>query len=379
METSRKEIKYLAIKEKVFRMIQDGLYQSGDRLPSEQELASMHNVSVITSKKALDELERDGIIYRIKGSGSFVAETRPVAPSNGLKVIAMVLPLGSNTGGGMELFFSVEMIAKSNGYYVSVENTHSSCQKEREIIQSLLRDDIKGIIYYPTFTSENFDLIKKMSMEKYPIVIIDKSIHDIEIDTVLCDNYSASFSMTKHLIGCGHRIIAFVCEGYIDARSSLRERFLGYCDALAEANIPLNMDMIWYPSVGYQSGIDKSERSAFFKDVADKLLMDRGITAVQVASDTDAVDLIRACTKKGLAVPGDVSVVGFDDLDIASYITPSLTTAKQNFKLIGQSAAELVFSRLKNRDRKAEKILVPADLVIRKSSGQLDASSRRTR
>lgn len=373
MDTNTKTIKYIAIKEQILQMIQEGKYKSGDRLPSEQELASAHNVSVITSKKTLDELEKDGYIYRVKGSGSFVADVQPVEKTDSrVKMIAMVLPLGSNTGGGMELFYSVEMIAKNQGYYISVENTHRNCQKEREIILSLLKDDIKGIIYYPSFSSENFDLIKKLSMEKYPIVIIDKTIYDINIDTVLCDNYNGSYTMTKYLLASGHREIAFVCEGDIDKTSSIRERFLGYCDALADANIPLNMGLILYPDAGYPHNAEKSSRAHFCKEVAEKVMENKAITAVQAASDADAVELVRQFAKKGIAVPGDVTIVGFDDLDIASYITPPLTTVKQNFKAIGQNAADLLFKRIADREKKPEKVLIPAELIARKSSGAID-------
>ncbi len=372
MENGKKEIKYLTIKNHILRMIQEGQYRVGDRLPSEQELAQSHAVSVITSKKALDELERDGLISRVKGSGSFVAASQPNAGPNHVKMIAMVLPLGSETGGGLELFCSVEMIAKSHGYYVTVENTHSSSQREREILLSLLKDGIEGIIYYPMFTSENFDLIKKLTMEKYPIVIIDKTIHDIDVDSVLCDNYNASLALTRHLIACGHRNIAFVSENVINERSSLRERFLGYSDALAEAGIMLNLDNVLFPGAKGETAMEKNERTAYYKSVADRVLRDRSITALQVSSDRVAVELMRVCVKKGISLPKDVSIVGFDDLDVASYITPALTTAKQNFRAIGQSAAELVISRLKNKDRKAEKVLIPAELIVRKSVQQLE-------
>lgn len=374
-----KTVKYLAIKDEIIRRINEGVYNRGDKLPSEQELATSNQVSVITSKKALDELEKDGYIYRVKGSGSFVTDGRRAESKSDLKVIAIVLPLGSNTGGGMNLVYSVEMVAKSNGYYVSVENTHSSCQKEREIILSLLNDRIKGIIYYPTFTSENFDLIKKLAMNKYPIVVIDKSIYDIEIDTVLCDNYKASHAMTKYLISCGHRNIAFVCEGFIDERSSLRERFLGYCDALNEAGIQLNLDLVMYQNAGCQRNNEIKPKGAFLKEVVEKVQTDKTITALQVASDADAAEIIHLCTRKGIRIPDDVTVVGFDDLDIASYITPSLTTAKQNFKLIGQKAAELIFSRLKTPDRKSEKIIIPAEIVVRKSSASVEKEGNKVK
>lgn len=377
-EIANKPVKYLLIKEKIIAMIAEGLYKSGDKLPSEQELAATHKVSNITSKKALDELENEGYIRRAKGSGSFVSEPRESGNSNPLKMIAMVLPLGSNTGGGMDMFSSVEMVAKSHGYYVSVENTHRSCQKEREIILNLLKDNIKGIIYYPSYTSENFDLLKKLSIEKYPIVIIDQMVHDIEIDTVLCDNYKASNSLTRHLIGCGHRQIAFACEGHIDERASLRERFLGYSDALAEANLTLNIDLILSQNIGYQH-INETNKAAFYKRVVETVQTNKSITALQVASDEDAVGIIRQCMKKGISVPDDLSIVGFDDLEIASYITPPLTTVKQNFQLIGQYAAELVFNRLKDRNKKAEKIRIPAELIIRKSCCGTDGISKRSK
>jgi len=373
-----KPIKYVQIKEQIIAKITDGFYKSGDKLPSEQELAAAHNVSNITSKKALDELENEGYIRRAKGSGSFVSESRESGNSNHLKMIAMVLPLGSGTGGGMDMFSNVEMVAKSHGYYVSVENTHRSCQKEREIILNLLKDNIQGIIYYPSYTSENFDLLKKLSMEKYPIVVIDQMIHDIEIDTVLCDNYTASNSLTRHLIGCGHRQIAFACEGHIDERASLRERFLGYSDALAEANLTLNIDLILSQNIGYQH-INETNKAAFFKRVVETVQANKGITALQVASDEDAVQIIRQCMKKGISIPDDLSVVGFDDLEIASYINPPLTTVKQNFQLIGQNAAELIFSRLKDRNKKTEKIRIPAELILRKSSCGVDGTTKKSK
>jgi GntR family transcriptional regulator of arabinose operon len=372
MENSdKKTIKYMVIKDKIIAMINEGQYKVGDKLPSEQELGIAHQVSNITSKKALDELENEGFIRRVKGSGSFVSDTRQEnalheVNANSLKMIALVLPLGSSTGGGMDLFSSVETVAKSHGYYVSVENTHRSCEKEREIILNLLKDNIRGIIYYPSYTSENFDLLKKLSIEKYPIVIIDQTIHDIGIDTVICDNYKGSHALTKHLISCGHRNIAFVCEGHIDERASLRERFLGYGDAMAEANMTLNLDLILSQNTRYQH-LNESSKVQFYKRVIETVQANKSVTALQVANDEDAVELIRLCKKKGISIPEDLSVVGFDDLEIASYITPPLTTVKQNFQLIGRQAAELVFSRLSDRNRKTEIISIPADLIVRKS------------
>ena len=367
LEKNGKTTKYMAIKRQILQMIREGKYKSGDKLPSENELAKIHGVSVITSKKTLEELAKDGSIYRIKGSGSFVAHPKQKKKPAQANRIAMVLPLGGNTGGGMELFSNVEMVARSHGYYVSVENTHRNCQKEREILQRLLKDNVKGIVYYPTFSSENFDLIKKFAMEKHAIVIIDKSIHDIGIDTVLSDNYRGSHEMTEYLIGRGHRNIIFACEDDIDEVSSIRERFLGYCDALSEANISLDTDLAMHRKTVHEKGAEGNGVARFCREVVEKVRNDKSITAVQAASDVNAVELISQFAKKGINVPDDVSIAGFDDLDIASCITPPLTTVKQNFGAIGRVATELVFKRIADKDRKAEKVLIPVELVIRKS------------
>jgi GntR family transcriptional regulator, arabinose operon transcriptional repressor len=379
MEKSGKTTKYMAIKERILQMIHEGKYKSGDRLPSENELAALYHVSVITSKKTLEELAKDGRIYRIKGSGSFVADPKKKKKPEQANRIAMVLPLGGNTGGGMELFSNVETVARSHGYHVSVENTHRDCKKEREILGRLLKDNVKGIIYYPTFSSENFDLIKKLAMEKHPIVIIDKSIHDIAIDTVLSDNRRGSYEMTKYLIGGGHRSIIFACEYDFDEVSSIRDRFIGYCDALSEAGIPLDVDLVMHPNTGHDQCADKSCIARFCRDVVEKVRNDKSISAVQVSSDIIAVELISQCAKKGINVPDDVSIVGFDDLEVASYITPSLTTVKQSFSEIGQVATELIFKRIADRDRKEEKVLIPVELVIRKSCRAIDGAMKKTR
>ncbi len=379
VKTYTKTTKYMAIKKQILRLIREGKYKSGDKLPSENELAAMHDVSVITSKKALEELARDGSIYRVKGSGSFVADPAKKKEPAHVSMIAMVLPLGSNTGGGMELFSSVEMVAKSHGYYVSVDNTHRNCQKERDILQRLLRDGVKGIIYYPSFSSENFDLIKKLAMENYPIVIIDKSIYAIEIDTVLSDNHRGGYEMARYLLGCGHRRIIFACESEIDEVSSIRERFLGYCDALAEANVPLDIDLVMHPKTGHERGAERNGIVHFFREVAARVRDDRSITAVQAASDVSAVELISQCLKKCVKVPADVSIAGFDDLDVAAYFTPPLTTVKQSFGAIGQVAAELIFKRIVDKERKHERVLIPVELVIRESCRAIDGAPKKPR
>lgn len=372
MDSSQKvsKPKYMMIKEDIMNKIIHGDYLPGDRLPSEKQLAEKHSVSKITSKRALNELEEDGYITRIKGSGSFVTDysTNKVVSPTKSKIIAMVLPFSTNTGGSMELLGGVEEIAKKHDYYISMENSHASREKEREILLNLIEDGIDGIIFYPTYSAENFDLIKKLVTENFPFVIIDKRINEILVDNVYVDSYGASYAMTQHLIDSGHENIAFVCSSYIDIKSSNRQRFNGYCDALTKNGIRIDLDKIIYHQSAQETlELDDGKRK-FYESVIDRVLSEQNITALQATADVEAVELIRLATLKGIHVPEKLTIVGFDDLKMASYITPSLTTVHQDFAKMGRTAADLIIRRIKQPKRKPETHVLPASLVLRQSS-----------
>jgi hypothetical protein len=133
------------------------------------------------------------------------------------------------------------------------------------------------------------------------------------------------------------------------------------------------------PKTAHEQCTDRNCIARFCRNIVEKVRNDTAISAVQVSSDIIAVELLDQCTKKGINVPEDVSIVGFDDLDLASYITPPLTTVRQSFGKIGKLATELIFKRIADKNRKVEKIVIPVELVIRKSSRAMNGSKRNPR
>ncbi|MFC6440322.1 LacI family DNA-binding transcriptional regulator [Bowmanella sp. JS7-9] len=196
--------------------------------------------------------------------------------------------------------------------------------------------------------------------------LIDQDTHFVRFGAVLeqqpgvsigCDNYRGGFDMTRHLIGLGRRHFAFL-GGASAASPEFQERFQGMTSALAQAgldasNIP-QIDAISTEEAGYEAA---------------NQLLDRQmkLDAINCASDLIAIGAIRALNERGLRVPEDVAVVGFDDIPMASFVNPPLTTVKQNTRLAGEVLVETLLNLI--RGEVPETTRLPANLVIRKSCG----------
>jgi len=364
-----KTSKYIQIADDIRDMIKSGQYETGDKLLSEQELAEKYNVSRITSKKALDDLVSEGLIYRVRGSGSYVADKKsPSSRKPSIDMIAVILPFNPAAGGGMSILQGAEEAANKHGYYISLHNSNGSRTKEREILLKLTKDSMKGIIYYPYYTAENFDLINMLVCDKYPIVMIDKYIYDIELDCVVSDNFRGSYDLTQYLIKLGHRNIAFFCDDYIDERSSLRERYLGYSRALYDNNIKLNIENVVYEAVPDRP-VSEKENIEFHARLLERMRTgSTPVTAIEAASDITAIEMLNAAAQLGIKVPDDITIVGYDDQNIASMAYPPLTTVRQDFKGMGMQAAQLLLERIKDPNKKSSMVRLPVELVARQSS-----------
>jgi GntR family transcriptional regulator of arabinose operon len=369
-DSKRNKAMYIQIADDIRRKILNKLINEDEKLPSEAELADQYNVSRITSQKALNVLANEGLIYRVKGSGSFVAKQNQVNSKKALDMIAIILPFDHVHGGGMDILRGAETVASENGYYVSLHNSQRSPTTEREIILQLLKDGVSGIIYYPMHTSENFDLLYMLTADKYPIVMIDKYAQDIPIDSVVSDNISGGYMMTEYLIKSGHKNIAFVSGEPMDQLSSEKERFLGYFKALRDNDVPINIDNVIYnfSDLAGKWHLDRIDNEKFFCILLDYILnLKERITCIQAVSDSVAIDILKAAQLMKLCIPQELSIVGFDNLDMTTLVTPSLTTVKQDFCEIGARGAELAIGRIKNPNKDIEHIRIDVELIIRES------------
>jgi GntR family transcriptional regulator, arabinose operon transcriptional repressor len=354
----RSDSAYISIYNLLKRRIRTEALQKDQRLPTEAELAEEHGVSRVTVRKALDLLEHEGLIYRRQGAGSFVTPDRP-GSGNGVdkrSLITLLIPFGVAQGGAIDIIRGANDFLGPAGYFLNIQISDHDPNRERELLKSCLDSGNAGTLYHPIIDSQNLDLLDMASIRGIPIVSIDRSYEALSIPVVMSDHRAGSHSVASYLIGMGHTRVGFVSDILINEASSARDRYLGYCSAFWEAGLEIREDWAKFQSAilereqfadFYESEISSIEgtpgHETFYKRVLSELL-DRPepVTAIHAINDSVAIYLMRTAKKLGLRIPEDLSLVGFDDIRLATEVEPALTTVRQDYQKIGYEAARIL-------------------------------------
>ena len=238
------------------------------------------------------------------------------------------------------------------GYFPIFADGQWQQEMEVEAIQAMLRRQIDGLIVLGGYLEAG--ALKQLA-GNIPIVLVARKLADFEENCVGIDNVEAAFLATQHLIELGHRQIAHIC-GPLD-HPDARDRRDGYIRALEEAGIEPDLELIISGTFRRQSGLLAIEM----------LLSSRtSFTAIFAANDQMAYGTRLGLYRRGIRVPEDVSLVGFDDEPAAAFMIPPLTTVRQPAVQLGLEAAKIVLARLKG-----EQVAVTplkAELIVREST-----------
>jgi LacI family transcriptional regulator len=194
-----------------------------------------------------------------------------------------------------------------------------------------------------------------------PVVMIDRDLPNVEVDAVLTDHELGGFLATHHLIELGHKRIA--CIAGPSSITPSAERMTGYRRALEQAGLSYDENLIIRGDYHAQSGM---EITHFI------LKMNPRPTAIFALNDLMALGALRAAAEAGYSVPRDLAVVGYDDLELARFTNPPLTTIAQPKKEIGAQAVNLLVDRMSRKSRPTSRLVLPPELIIRRSTNELD-------
>lgn len=313
---------FLALKKEIL----SGSYPPESQLPTEKELAQTYHVSRITSKRALTELEQEGLIYRVQGKGSFVKPFENVSATsleNSHKVL-FILPFAHDLSLG-NFNTGLEPVLQSAGYTLFM-TTFDYLQNKN--LQTL-KEEFAGLIYYAESAEEHLDLLFELQAENFPCVILDKVLHELTLPAVISDNFSGGFLQTEALLKAGHKKIAYLFSGEKHPQTT-RNRYLGYLEALRQAgnnfHTPLNLAL---PLVEVASYLLKEE-----------------ITGVVLENDILTISLMRELKKVGFNIPKDFSLVGFDNIQASGLVDPAISTIAQDFNQLGKVAGTILLKQL---------------------------------
>lgn len=271
--------------------------------------------------------------------------------------LGLILPDSSNPFFA-EVAQNIEVAAFEQGYNVILCNAQGAPSKERLYLDVLQKRQVDGLILLST--GEDGESLSQALHRDIPIVMLDRDLPAADADVVLVDNRLGAVVATNHLLELGHRRIGCI-SGPSHINPSAR-RVSGYLDSLAGAGIAFDETLVVRGDFHPESG----------RAGAHALLSrpDRP-SAIFACNDLMAIGAVRAACELGLNVPEDVSFVGFDDIQLASYITPPLTTVVQPKAGMARTAVQLLFERMADRSLPARRHVLSPTLVTRASSRAL--------
>lgn len=268
--------------------------------------------------------------------------------------IGLVLPDSANPFFA-EISRSIEDEAFKQGYSVFLCNTELDTQRELFYVDVLSKKQVDGIVFVAAGDqADSLDFLVRRNM---PVVMIDRDVPNVEVDAVLTDNQLGGFLATRHLLELGHTRIACIAGPSSITPSS--ERMIGYRKALEEAGIPYDEDLVVRGDYHAQSGMEITHSL---------LKTNPRPTAIFALNDLMALGALRAAAEAGYTIPRDLAVVGYDDLEIAHFSNPPLTTISQPKKEIGVQAINLLVDRMTHKSRSPIRLVLAPELIVRRST-----------
>jgi LacI family transcriptional regulator len=285
---------------------------------------------------------------------------RPNAVARSLRrgrthTLGLILPDSANPYFA-ELGREIEAAAFGRDHSVVLCNTEGDQRRERVYLDLLAKRQVDGLLYVPA--GDRADVLRGLLHRPLPVVLVDRDLAGAPVDVVLSDKRGGARLATRHLIALGHRRIG--CIGGPSSLAMSGRRLQGYRDALAEAGLPVDEGLVLRGDYRPQSGWAAARSLLALADPP---------TAIFAANDLMAIGVLRAAGELGRRVPGDLAVVGFDDIELASYTTPPLTTVSQSAGEVGRAAVELLLERLADPARPPVRRTLETRLVVRASCG----------
>jgi DNA-binding LacI/PurR family transcriptional regulator len=326
------------------------------RQPSIRDVARASGVSYQTVSRVINEHER--VHPETRARVLAAVEALGYHPNSAARTLvtgrgSTVAVVASNTSlyGYARTLEGIEDAAWAAGYTVNITVLQSTDRSDRaDAVERLLSQPLAGLI---AFTQDD---VTRAAVERVPARVPVVTAFGTGAGGrahAVIDEEGGAMAATRYLLELGHRTVHHAAvPPHLPSG-----RLLGWRTALEQAGAPVPppIPVTWEPNSGHQAGL--------------ALAQQRDVTAVLAVNDDVATGIVRALIDSGRDVPGDVSVIGFDDIPLAAYARPSLTTVAQDFVELGRRTFRLLHSQLATGDRPAEPTVLPTRLLVRESTG----------
>jgi len=355
--------RHRAIYEALLGEIQSGVYKPGERLPSEAVLCERFQASRITVAKAFQTLQREQLVIRRPGSGSYVQQPPQQQPS--LQFGLLIPDLGTT-----EIFEPIcqsimrSPAAKSHSLTWGHSAAHEGDPEKaaERLCKQYIAQKVDGVFFAPAEFSETRDeanhrIAAMLERAGIPVVLLDRCIKRFpdrsNFDLVGIDNHRAGYMVTRHLIEAGAKRIVFALRR--NSAATVEARVAGYRDAL----------------FNLQSGQTGTLVSGDFEETAwvRAMLARERPDGIVCANDVTAARLMRTLVSLGVQIPSEIKMAGVDDVSYARFLPVPLTTIRQDCAEMGAVAMTTMLERLRRPNQPVRDVLVRTELIVRSSSG----------
>lgn len=360
-EPMTRQPKYAQTREQILEFIEENGFERGGRLPTETELVSKFGVSRNTVRLAVDSLVEEGVVSRQQGRGTFYL-------GNGGREVAQKVVGFVNFNYLYYIYpdivHGIEDEIYKHDYSLILSNCNHDRSRELEHIRRLVSQGIKGLIIEPSairwITSESA-VFKELERATIPVVTTNCRVPGLRAASIALDDDSVGATLAQHLIDHGHRRVAMIYMSDIWAGLHRRR---GFEQTLRENDIEIDESFI----VPFESTEITATSHPAERITADLLQRSDRPSAIAYFNDEACGYGYRAIEAAGLAVPGDVSIVGVDDAEGAAGLVPGLTTVRHPKRDLGRWAARLLLDMVEENGKPVNVSMVP-ELTVRTSVG----------
>ncbi len=326
-----------------------------------KDIAKLAGVSTSTVSHVINKTRfvSEEISERVNNAAKELNYYAPSALARSLKInrtktIGMLVTTSTNPFFG-EVVKGVERSCYHKGYSLILCNTEGDNERMRHSINTLMQKRVDGLILMcDSVGGERIDVFERYP--DIPVVVMDWGPMLFTSDKIQDNSLLGGYLATKHLIDCGHKEIGCITGPLIKHQAQMR--YEGYKRAMNEAGLEFNSNWIIESDFecegGYQAFINMHERGVL-------------PSSIFVSNDMMAMGVINAANELGVKVPDDISIIGYDDIHIAKYMSPSLTTIHQPKYRLGQAAVETLVRRLDEKSDEAGVVQLEPTLIERKS------------
>ncbi|WP_269522294.1 GntR family transcriptional regulator [Coraliomargarita parva] len=345
------------IQETILNWIAEGRYLDGDQLPSAREISENTGIKEQTVRRAIKRLIDDGTLRGAQGKGVFVSSS-----TQKHQRIALVLP---NLEDELTRVIArgAQSILDKHGLQTLILDAGRNAAKEDINIENLSTLPIDGAIIFPITFGNIAEHIVRLKDNNIPFILIDKYLHGISCDCILADDYGGSYALTERLTKQGYRRFAWLSGE--ETSSTVEDRLDGFRWALGDQGIAIARKQV--RRLNLRTPTEATEDRV--GEEIDNLLSlppESRPEVIVCANDLLAIEAKVALNKRGLRVPQDISLTGFDDLQTAQ--KEELTSVHKPILEMGSKAAEILLSKLTLRNSPPEKIVLPCHPIFREST-----------